>query len=241
MSAAESEKLIGYRAVRKVVTPSESLVDFLSYAKKLIEDVETVNGKLDPMVYAVEGLRVTILERRVRASVEASEQVRKVYTRMESPFIVTRHKVKQPSGKFKVTTKKRQNLLSQALQDVESLYSQTDSGLLVRANKITTTTKPSDPRMGTEFALVIEEGSGARVLEAQRDILLDTEANMVAGRKLGKLAVGPVEALNMPFMRLPLADEHVLTEFSELLTAGLPVHDIEIGPVELKRNDVLYT
>ena len=238
MSWRATESLSGLRAVRKVVTPSESLRDLLVCAHSLGDELDPVPGQLDPLVYAANGLRVTIFERRIKASADAHELLRKLHGRMESPTIMTSRKVRQPSGKTVSVRKKRPNPLPIALQDVENLYAQTDGPLLVRANKIVVVANSSDRRVASELALIIDEGSGASVLQAQQDVLLDAESRMIAGRKLQKLAGNAVQALAMPFMRLPPMPRSYQEGFVELLSAELPVHNIEIGPIEWKLNTV---
>ena len=241
MSAVETDRLSGIKAIRKVVNPSLSLRNFLSTARLLAEETEVVPTLLDPLVYAAESLRVTIFERRLRAGREANELIRKVHTRMESPTMMTTRRTRQPSGKFHDTQKKRNNPLPTALRDVESLYVEAGSGLVVRANAIVPCTKPSDGHFGTELALVIDAGSGASALEAQRDLLLDAVGRMVAGRKLRRLADDPIEPLQIPFMHVPLADDYHRKDFIELLSSDLPVHGIEIGAdVKWKLNTVSY-
>ena len=239
MSLRETERLSGLRAVRKVVTPSESLRGLLQCAHSLAADLEPVAGQLDPLVYAADGLRVTLYERRLRAGTKANELVSKVHDRMNSPSIMTYRKVQKPSGRVVSTGKRRPNPLPEALQDVENLYAQSDGPLLVRANKIVVVTNTSDRRVASELALIIDEGSGASVLQAQQDLLYDAESRMVAGRKLQKLAGTAIQALAMPFMRLPPMPVAYQQDLVEQLAAELPVHNIEIGPIEWKYNTVV--
>jgi hypothetical protein len=241
MSSLETFRQSRLSAVRKVVTPSQSLKDLLNTARILSNEVETPPNVLDPLIYASDGLRVTIFERRIKAGHEANELLRKMYTRMESPVIKTNRKTRQPSGRIQNTQKTRPNPLPGALQEVESLYLSSDGPLIVRANRIVVSSKQNDSRVGAELALVIDNGSGASVLQAQRDVLLDAEMRMVAGRKLRKLAEGPIEALEMPFMRAPLMEDYQRKEFIELLDVELPVTDIEIGPVEWKLSTVSHS
>ncbi|MDL2341769.1 MAG: hypothetical protein QFB87_01675 [Patescibacteria group bacterium] len=241
MSSPNTERLSGLRAVRKVVTPSPSLRDLLANAKKMAEEIDQPSHELDPLVYAAEGLRVTIFERRIQASAEANDLLRKLHARMESPVLYyTPRKVRQNSGKVQTTSKKRDNPLPAALHEVEDLYAATDGPIVVRANKIVIANKSMDPRIGQELALVVDEGSGASILQAQQDVLLDAEMRMVSGRKLRKLAGTAIQALEMPFMRLPSMPESESQDIVNLLSADLPVHDIEIGPIEWKLNTVAF-
>ncbi len=241
MHSADRAPLSSLMAVRKIVTPSKSLKELLKTAASLVEETEPVQYLLDPLVYAADGLRVTIFERRIKAGIEANDLLRKVQDRLESPTLITARKIRQPSGKSMTTTKKRPNPLPEALREVEALYVPPENGLTVRANRIVACTKP---HLGTEFALVIDDGAGASALEAQHDMLMDAEMRMVAGRKLRKLAEDQAQtdvassALLMPFMRAPLEDDYQRVEFIEMLSADLPVHDIEIGPIVWKRNTI---
>ncbi len=241
MNSPNIEKLSGLRAVRKVVTPSPSLRELLTNAKRMAEEIEYPSGELDPLVYAAEGLRVTIFERRIRANDESNDLLRKLHTRMESPVLHTSRRTRQNSGKVQKTSKKRPNPLPAALNEVEDLYAATDGPIVVRANRIIISSKTIDRRIGNELALVIDEGSGASVLQAQQEVLLDAEMRMVAGRKLRKLAGTAIQALEMPFMRLPAMCESESQDIVNLLSADLPVHDIEIGPIEWKLNTVAYS
>lgn len=240
MNVSENESLVGFRAVRKVIYPSASLKDFLSSAQMLAEEIDPMPGMLDPLVYAAEGLRVTIFERRIRAGNEASKLVKKVYDRMVSLTIETTHKVELHPGQTQKVTKKQPNPLRGALHDVETLYTARDHGLLVRANRIEAAPYPGNARLGTELSLVVDDGPGASILKAQRDLVMDTEKEILAGRKLSRLAEQPIQALLMPFMRAPFTSEHEREAFVELLATDLPVHDIHIGPIEWRHSDGYY-
>lgn len=240
MSSPNTERLSSLRAVRKVVAPSPSLRDLLRDARLMAEDIGPIGGGIDPLVYAAEGLRVTIFERRIEAGQVANELLRRLHARMESPVLSTPRKIRQPSGKVLTTRKKRPNDLPAALVDVEDLYAAGDGPIVVRSNQIAVSTIAARKRSSVELALIVDEGCGASVLQAQQDVLLDAEARMVAGRKLRALAGGAIQALEMPFMRLPPMAQSQREDFIDLLSAGLPVHSIEIGPIEWKLNTVAY-
>ncbi len=240
MSSHNTEILSRLSAVRKVVTPSASLRDLLRSAKMLGEEIDPSDDGLDALVYAAEGLRVTIFERRIQAGEESNNLLRKLHARMESPVVTTPRRIRHQSGKVEITRKKRPNPLREALGEVEDLYALTDGPLLVRANKIVLLDKSNDKRTSGELALIIDDGSGASVLQAQQDVLLDAEVRSMAGRKLRKLLGGTAlaQALEMPFMRLPPLPLTQSQDMIDLLSADLPVHDIEIGPIEWKLNTV---
>ncbi len=236
MGISSGNKLSYVKAVREVL-PSVSLREFLATAHGMAEDVEVVPDVLDPLVYAAESLRVTIYERHAKAGRDVNELLRKVYARMESPTLANKRTVQLPYGGTQTTRKKQPNPLHMALNDVESLYRETDGPLLVRTNRIIATTR-RDSRLGTELALLVDDGSVASVLDAQSNVLLDAEAQMIAGRKLRRLANEPIAPLAIPFMRAPLLDDYHRKEFVELLSADLPVHNLEIGRIEWKLNTV---
>lgn len=240
MSSPESEVFSSLRAVRKVVRPSQSLKEFLYAARSFSDEIDPVAGYLDPLVYAGEGLRTTIYLRRVLASENANNLVRKMYTRMESPMVSSTKKVRQPSGAYRQTQKKRLNMLPAALREVENIYLDDGQPLTVRSNRIIVSSRSGDERIGSEFALVIDAGSGASVLKAQQDVLKDAEGDMVTGRKLRRLSVDHADALELPFMRAPLMEDSQREDFIQLFSAVLPVFNIEIGPIEWKPSTATY-
>lgn len=240
MSSPESEVFSSLRAVRKVVRPSQSLKEFMQAARLLSDEIDPVPGYLDPLVYACEGLRTTIYLRRLKASEISNNLIRKMYTRMESPMVTTTKKVRQPSGAYRRTQKSRPNMLPGALKDVENIYLDDGQPLTVRSNRIVVSSRSDDERIGSEFALVIDAGSGASVLKAQQDVLKDAEGDIVTGRKLRRLSVGHADALEIPFMRAPLMEDSQREDFIQLLSTELPVFNIEIGPIEWKPSTATY-
>lgn len=230
MSSPAVSKLSYVRAFREVI-PTSSLKEFLSDANELTKDAafESVS---DPLVYAINSLRVTLFERRVKASHNVNDLLRKLHARMEPPYIINTERVRTQYGAVKTAQKRQRNPLHSDLDDVESLYVPGDLPFPpVRSNEIVDCTKDDYSVLGKELALVIDEGAGASALEAQRDILFDASRRMNAGKRLPR-ADEPDPVLYLPFMRAPFESVAERDEFIKHLSTGLPVHDISFGPIE---------
>lgn len=237
MTRGGGERLSDLRAIR-TISPSQSLKEFLSTARVLVDDVETMPGEIEPVVFAADSLRLTIFERRVRADEKANDLLRKVHARMESPFVATRRKVKQPYGKNVTTRRMAPNPLHAALWEVEEFWHEIDGSMVARANAIANSTRLLDFGRGIELSLVIDKGSVGSALVAQSKVLLDAEKRMEAGKKLIRLDDEPIEPLYVPFMQAPITDLYHQKELMELLSAELPVTGLQIGPIEWKLNTV---
>ncbi|MEO7364651.1 MAG: hypothetical protein ABIV43_04080 [Candidatus Saccharimonadales bacterium] len=237
MSLLENDSMSTLRAVRRV-SPSRSLANFLANATLLAKEYEPSDGFIDPLVYSVDSLRVTLLERRTQASDKANELIHRFYTRMVSDDYKTSRTVKRPSGKKVKVDEVRQNPLPLALRWVESLYYEKQQPMLARANEIGLSVQPYPRVYGSEFSLLIDsqEGHVADVLLAQEEMLHQVSINTAAGKKLPRNKFYPGRALHIPFMRLPIAadNETMQKEFTELLSTDLPVHNLDIGPIVWK-------
>lgn len=230
MNSPKACKLSYIRAFREVI-PSTSLKEFLKTAHDLTKE-ETFEAVTDPLVYAVNSLRVTLFERRVKASQDVNDLLRKLHARMETPFIFNTERVRTTYGALKTTQRRQRNPLHLDLDDAKSLYVQNGSPFpSVRSNVIVDCTKDDYKGSGVELALVIDEGTGASILEAQRDILFDTSRRINAGKRLPR-ADEPDPVLHLPFMQAPFASDGQRDEFMKHLTVELPVHDIGFGPIE---------
>lgn len=231
MTQPESNKFSYVRGLREVI-PSASLKAFLKMAKEFGQEeaFEMGEGMSDLTIYAGNSLRVTMYERRARAGREVNELLSKLLYRMESPKIVTTERVRTNYGAIKTTRKREPNLLHKALAQAELEY-QTSEPLVMRAIKIVDSTKDDYRGLGTELALVLDDGPAARLLEKQREILMSASQGINFTKRLPP-AEAPDPVLHLPFMSAPFAGTLQRDQFIELMSTELPVHEIVLGPIE---------
>src|SRR5882757_1489936 len=106
------------------IVPSESLIEFCTYAGKTLKEVEFENNNplLEPRVYAINSLRVTLIERRARAGQDVGDLLAKLHVVMAQQKITTTGRRRSHPGAFKNTTKRTKNPIIKALSDAEEFY-----------------------------------------------------------------------------------------------------------------------
>lgn len=222
---------MSYIRAFRTLAPSESLIGFLKHAGKNLEttDFENDNPLLEPRVYALNSLRVTLFERRARVGQDASDPLSKLHVVMAQPKITTTERRRTRPGVFETNTKRVHNPLVRALIDIEDYYLQDgedEAGrgkLLLRASSIVDSTEDDYRGGGTELALLIDEGPGLSALDAQRNILEDKAKSLNAAKRLSR----PLQqgwSLVIPFMVAPFDSEGQRDDFIGTLATEEPMH-----------------
>lgn len=232
------------RAFRPLI-PSESMRAFLKHAGKQLEkmDFEATNPLLDPRIYALNSLRITLFERRAQANQDAADRLNKLYAAMAQPTIVTSERRRTRPGVFETTSRRQPNPLIRALVEIENHYMQDGEEvdgkvkLSVRASEIMETTEDDYRASGTELALVLDNNSSYSALEAQRGILEDKARGLNAAKGL----VRPLHQdrpLVVPFMVAPFDSDGQRDEFVDAISSGesvhLPVYGNSVGPLPVQ-------
>jgi hypothetical protein len=238
VTSTESGKLSYIRAFREVV-PSESLRLFLKSAHELVdeESFDTRKAKeAEPLVYAANSLRFTLFERRVQASQQVNDLLRKVDSYVQAPFHYTQKRTRSwPGGPLVTTRGRRENHLPVALRDIQELYVPGEEQLFVRSASIVDCTRSDFRHLGTELGLEIDAGSVADMLEAQSNLMYEAALRPVAGKRLPPVTE-PDNPRVLPFMRAPFATDATRDVFVEILNAELPVYDIGVAPIIYRSN-----
>lgn len=219
------------------------MVAFLRRAGKQLEkfDFERSDPLLDPRIYALNSLRVTLFERRARTNQDAADQLNKLHVVMAQPKVTSTERRRLRPGVFETITKRQPNPLFKALAEIEDLYMQDGeeggarARLLVRASRIIETTEEDYKANGTELGLELEDNSGYEALDAQRGILDDRAKGLNAARGL----VRPLHQdarLVIPFMVAPFDSAGQRDEFIDSLAAEdppcLPVFGNGVDPIQ---------
>ena len=218
------------------------MIAFLKHAGKRLDALtfENDDPMLDPRIYALNSLRITLFERRALADQDASDQLNKLHAVMAQPKVTNTERRRSRPGVFETITKRQPNPLIRALIDVEDYYLQdgeeagSKAKLVVRASTIIDSTEDDYRSRGTELALTIDEGSGYSALEAQRDILEDKARGLNAARGL----VRPLHQgrrLVIPFMVAPFDSEGQRDDFIDTLTTEdpqLPVYGNGVDAIQ---------
>ena len=230
MTQPESTIYSYSRLFRKVI-PSDSLKAFIKNAHEQVFDggAEFFEPDSDPLVYAVDSLRITQFERRVQAGTYVAELGR-MHTYVTSPVHVTTRRVKQQYGPSHDKKTSKKNPLWGILKDVEDQYDLNENGLFVRANNIVDSTKSDYAHLGAELALEIEEGEVADMLDEQTALITIAAMRTNAGQHLPR----PTETDNprlIPFMHGRFMSPEAREKFIDLLRPELPVYDVGLRPI----------
>lgn len=236
MSNPESDQLSSIRAIRPVIA-SDSLRHFIKAADKLITDggFELVEER-DPevLIFAANGLHSTLYARRVPATRENNERLRKVANYIESPWHEAIRRVRsRPGGPLVTTRTRRENPLPNSLQTVQRLYVPDGEQPIFRADKIVDCTIDDPIRRGFELALLVGPGPAADVLIAQSSLLNDAAARTNADKLLPRQSHDQ-SPLEIPFMRAPFSSETERDEYIEALSVELPVHSLVLKAISYK-------
>ena len=236
MTQPESTIYSYSRLFRKVI-PSDSLKAFIKNAQEQVFDggAEFFAPDSDPLVYAVDSLRVTQFERRVRAGTYVAELGR-MHTYVTAPEHVTTRRVKQQYGTFHNKKTSKKNDLWGTLKDVEDKYELGENGLFVRANDIVDSTKTDYEHQGTELALEIEAGEVADMLDEQTALITVAAMRTKAGQHLPKPAE-PDNPRLIPFMHGRFVSDEAREKFVGLLRPELPVYDVGLRHISKTYQD----
>lgn len=240
---SESQPSVSYIRAFRPLIPSESMIAFLRHAGKRLEklDFESTDPMLDPRIYALNSLRITLFERRAQASQDAADRLSKLHSVLAQEKVTVSKRRRTRRDVFETTTRRLTNPLIAALADVEKMYvpdGQEVEGkirLSVRASDLTETTEDDYRKSGTELALVLDENQSYSALEAQRDIIEDKARRLNASRGLSR-PLHQDSRLVVPFMVAPFDSDGQRDEFIDTLTAEepplLPVYGNGVGPIQ---------
>jgi hypothetical protein len=224
------------RAVRPII-PSDSLRHFMKCANKLITDggfeiVESADSEV--LIFAASGLHATLYARRVPATRDNNDRLRKIENYIESEWHDDPRRVRSwPGGPLKTKNHKRRNPLPASLQQVQDFYIPKGEQPVFRANRIVDCTIDDPARRGFELALLIEPGPVADVLLGQSNLLEEAAARKNADKLLPRQdhSASPLE---IPFMRAPFKSEVDRNEYIDALSTELPVHGLGLKAISYK-------
>ncbi len=236
MSSPESDQMSSIRAIRPIVA-SDSLRHFIKSADKLITDggFELADGMdSEVLVFAANGLHSTLYARRVPATRENNDRLRKVAHYVESPWHEAVRRVRSRPGGPPVSTRyRRENPLSASLQELQGIYAPDGEQPLFRTSKIIDCTIEDPALRGFELALLVDPGPIADILMGQSSLLNDAASRTNADKLLPRQNY-EASPLEIPFMRAPFSSEADRDEYIEALNAELPVHSLGLKAISYR-------